>query len=397
MTYPAALPRVHRRAWPQRLLIAFGLLLATTTSIVVAGAIYTKRTFAQVTKVDLGQTLDSLGASSSGPTEVENYLFVGSDSRVGADPTDADYGGIGSASATGGERSDTLMVMRYDPRDGSTSLLSIPRDLYVTIAGTGRRDKINSAYGKGQDVLVKTIQQALGIPIHHYVEVNFAGFKNLVDAIGGVSVRFDAPLYDPNTGLRIKVAGCVHLNGVQARQYVRSRHLQVEHNGKWTEDPTADIGRIGRQQSFMRLAMNQAIKQASSDPVAAGNILNAGLKNLTFDKGADLPGLVNQLRKLGSSDLTTYTVPADPRTIGDQSVLIMNQSAAQDVLDYFRGGTTRPTTAGPGAAVPMPDAAPTTKAPAKSSTTKAPAKTTTSTTPAPTTTVEATASAKACS
>jgi polyisoprenyl-teichoic acid--peptidoglycan teichoic acid transferase len=380
MTYPAAaVSRPRRRAWPARFVIAALVALVTAASLVVAGAVYTKRTLAQATKVDLGQTLDSLGGGSAGPTSVENYLLVGSDSREGADPNDADYGAIGSASQTSGERSDTIMVLRYDPHDKSAALLSIPRDLYVTIAGTSKRDKINAAFGHGPDVLVKTVQQALAIPIHHYVEVKFAGFKNMVDAIGGVSVAFDTPLYDPNTGFRVKQPGCVHLNGVQARQYVRSRHLQIEVKGKWTEDGTADIGRMGRQQSFMRIAMDQAVSVAAGDPVAAGNMLNAALKNLTFDKGIDLPGLLNQLRKLGSSDLATYTVPAAGRTIGDQSVLIMDTAQSGPILDYFRGAATKP--AGPGAARPL--AAPaTTKAP-KTTTTAVP------TTAAPTTTLPA--------
>jgi LCP family protein required for cell wall assembly len=400
MTYPAAVvPRPRRRAWPARLVISALVALLTATSLVVSGAVYTKRTLAQATKVDLGQTLDPVGGAlngSTGPTTVENYLLVGSDSREGADPNDPDYRSIGSDTQTGGQRSDTIMVLRYDPKDKSSALLSIPRDLYVTIAGTTHKDKINSAFGKGPDVLVKTVQQALGIPIHHYIQVNFAGFKNIIDAIGGVDVSFDTPLFDANTGFRVKKPGCIHLNGVQARQYVRSRHMQIEIKGKWSEDGTADIGRIGRQQGFMRLAMNQAIGVASGDPVAAGNLLSAALKNLTFDKGIDLPGLVNQLRKLGGAGLDTYTVPAVGRTVGDQAVLIMDTDRSGPILDYFKGITAKPAAAGPGGARPLAGATTTTAKSTKTAKTAATAAPTVATTPAPTTTTLPAGAAHAC-
>ena len=115
----------------------------------------------------------------------ENYLLVGSDTREGADPSDPDFGGIGSVEETGGKRSDTIMVMHVDHDAGRASLVSLPRDLYVPIAGADKSDRINSAFSRGPDVLVDTVQQSLGIPINHYIEVDFQGFKRLVDAIGG--------------------------------------------------------------------------------------------------------------------------------------------------------------------------------------------------------------------
>src|SRR5687768_9217489 len=101
----------------------------------------------------------------------ENYLLVGSDTREGADPSDPDFGGIGSVEETGGKRSDTMMVMHVDHDAGSASLVSLPRDLWVPIAGTDDEDRINSAFSRenGEQVLVETVQQALGIPINHYI------------------------------------------------------------------------------------------------------------------------------------------------------------------------------------------------------------------------------------
>ena len=175
--------------------------------------------------------------------EVENFLLVGSDSRAGADPDSPDAGGIGTEADVSGSRSDTIMVMRRDKATGVASLLSIPRDLWVDIPGRGH-SRINSAYNDGPAVLVQTVQQALGIPIHHYMEVDFFGFKDIVDALGGVEICFDYPARDEHTGLYVAEPGCHVLDGVQALAYARSRHYQeYREDGDWHEDGTSDARR----------------------------------------------------------------------------------------------------------------------------------------------------------
>ncbi|MFY8158564.1 MAG: LCP family protein, partial [Ilumatobacteraceae bacterium] len=138
-------------------------------------------------------------ALSPPDAEFENYLFVGSDSRVGADPSDADYGNVGDAGDIGGQRSDTLMVLHYVKRTGTVSLMSIPRDLWVAIGNGENEQRINTAYQEGTDVLVRTVQRALNIPIHHYVEIDFQGFKRIVEAVGGVNVCVEYPSRDKHT------------------------------------------------------------------------------------------------------------------------------------------------------------------------------------------------------
>ena len=117
----------------------------------------------------------------------ENYLLVGSDSREGVDPNSEDFGVIGDSGIVGGRRSDTIMVLRQE-RNGGAALMSLPRDLWVEIAGTGRSQRINTAYNEGPELLAATVTQSLGIPIHHYVEVDFVGFKDIIDRLGGVEV-----------------------------------------------------------------------------------------------------------------------------------------------------------------------------------------------------------------
>jgi LCP family protein required for cell wall assembly len=264
------------------------------------------------------------------------------------------------------------MVLRYDPSTRTGALLSFPRDLYVPIYGTNGKDKINSAFSKSAETLIRTIEQDFGIPIHHYVEVNFEGFKSLVDALGGVSIYFDAPSRDKKTGFYIQDPGCTKLSGIQALEFTRSRYWQTFTNGRWRDDPSSDLGRIKRQQEFMKQALAKAVQEAASSPVTATALLNAAVHNLKVDPAlkSDIFGLANRLRKLGSGGLTSWTLPADGKQVGDQSVLILRQHDAQPLIDYFRGTGPQPTANGSAptqAAAPAPTASK--KAPATTTST----------------------------
>jgi LCP family protein required for cell wall assembly len=340
------------------LLSTLGVFVLTAFALSSAGVFYAKRTLDSVARVDLpsltqeGKTIEKGG---DGPTTIENYLIVGSDSRAGANPDDLDAGAVGNAQEVTGQRSDTIMILRFNPADNTSALLSLPRDLWVPIAGTDGKNKINSAFTKGSDVLINTIQSDFGIPIHHYVEVDFQGFKQLVDAIGGVSVFFPEPARDNTTGFEALTPGCNMLDGTQALAFARSRHYQVFTNGRWREDQSADLGRIKRQQEFLRAAFSKALQASSSSPVAATELINAGLNNIKIDKTLDIFGLANHLRKLGSGGIKSWTMPATLGTVGNQSVLNLNDAQAQPIIDYFKGAGPEPpeATPTPGNAVPL--------------------------------------------
>jgi polyisoprenyl-teichoic acid--peptidoglycan teichoic acid transferase len=151
-------------------------------------------------------------------------------------------------------RSDTMILVRLDPKKGATAMMSLPRDLLVDIPGHGR-DKLNAAFAIGEDALtLKTIRELLGIPIHHYVRVTFWGFKQAVDRLGCVYVDIDRKYFNdnhpPNGGggqyAVIDVpAGYQKLCGQRALDYVRYRHLD------------SDLVRAARQQSFLGQAKDQ--------------------------------------------------------------------------------------------------------------------------------------------
>jgi LCP family protein required for cell wall assembly len=228
------------------------------------------------------------------------------------------------------------MVMRFDPITGAAALLSLPRDLWVPIAGTGKSSKINAAYAKGPETLIETVKQYFNIPIHHYVEVDFQGFKRIVDALGGITVCFDTPVRDRNTGLYIDSPGCHELDGIGALQYVRSRHYEILAKGKWNETGD-DRDRIKRQQEFLKLALDKAVSKAGSDPVAAASLLGAATSSLKADPGLNLAGLAGKFRAVTGGNLQTCTIPNSSANIPGQSALAMDEAKAQPILDYFRG------------------------------------------------------------
>ena len=203
-------------------------------------------------------------SANVGPAE--NYLIVGSDSRANGDPDGNDD------TTAGCDCSDTMMILRRDPEHGA-SILSLPRDLWVPIAGRdGAKAKLNSAYADGPDVLARTITDNFGIPINHYVEIDLAGFIKLVDEIGGVEVCFDYAARDSGSGLDVQ-PGCQNLQGSMALAYARSRHFEEwrpDENGdyNWVPDNKNDLGRIERQQHFIRLAADKLLAEVDEQPVA---------------------------------------------------------------------------------------------------------------------------------
>jgi len=314
-------PLPRRRRLPSLLLVALFVSVAGAAGILVAS----KSTVAAVPRVP--KVADVLSASSA---TIDNYLLVGSDSRSSGDPNTGQSGGVT------GSRSDTIMVLRYDKATGAASLLSIPRDLWVTVSGhTGKR-RINSAFNDGPDVLVRTVQNELGIPVHHFVEIDFTGFEKLVNALGGITVCFQYPTKDTNTGLDIRHPGCHHLNGQQSLAYARSRHYQEFKNGGWHTDPTSDLGRSKRQRDFVNRCLQSAAAQVKANPFRAGELITAMSSGLRIDEALNPLDAAASLRGAVDGGLKAYSLPVINRTIEGNAVLELGQGAEQ-VLAYFRG------------------------------------------------------------
>ncbi len=320
-------PLPRRRRLPAFLMLAVLTAVGGAAGILVAA----RRTVDAVDRVP--KVAEVLSPASS---NIDNYLLVGSDSRASGDPNTGDTGGVT------GSRSDTIMVLRYDKSSGTASLLSIPRDLWVTVPGhTGKR-RINAAFNDGPDVLVKTVQQELGIPVHHYVEIDFSGFTTLVEALGGVDVCFQYPTRDLNTGLDITAPGCYVLDGTQGLAYARSRHYQELRDGKWKEDPTSDLGRSKRQRDFVNRCLQSAVAQVKADPFRAGELVAAIGTAIRIDDNLNPLDAASSLRSAVDAGLQTYALPVDGKTIDGNAVLLLAQGS-DAVLAYFRGQGPAPT------------------------------------------------------
>jgi LCP family protein required for cell wall assembly len=279
------------------------------------------------------------------PGAAQNYLLIGSDSRAEActSPDSPYFGGLGNVNSN---LSDTIILVRVDPKTSQAAILSFPRDLWVTVAGTGRKAKINSAYEPDNPSrLVQTIEQNFGVFVDHTVQVSLCAFKSLVDAVGGVNVPFAYPTRDQTTGLDIPQPGCITLSGDEALAYVRSRKdYQYQDATGWHTDPTSDYGRIARQQDFIRRALQKAVDKGARNLGVARDLLDVALANVVVDQDLtinDLLRLATTLRDFDPAQLRqhSYRVEGRGAVQGGESVIIpdLNAATTKTVLEVFRG------------------------------------------------------------
>ena len=252
------------------------------------------------------------------------FLILGSDSRRGLS------GSFGNPTAVAGQRADTIILVQVDAAKGRTIVLSIPRDLRVEIPGHGE-NKINTAFGYGPDVMVQTVKRLTGLRINHYVQVNFLGFQRLVNALGGVPICIDRPLFDKLSGLRLPHAGCYNLRGPQALAFVRARHIEG--------DLIPDFSRISRQQQFIRAVIGKTLSLGSLFQLPS--LVKAVQKNLVIDENLNLYSLQDLTRKLsslGEEGVTFRVVPSVPVDIGGESFVQLVQPLANELFARIRAG-----------------------------------------------------------
>jgi LCP family protein required for cell wall assembly len=323
---------VRRIAWGS------GGVIAVVAILVVAALVVATSRFDLIGRLGADTRLDAAGDG-----EPRNYLVIGSDDRDNldaSDPAAAVFTGAGYEPS--GRRADVIMVMRVDPGENTIDVLSVPRDLWVPISGTGEEQRINTAYAEGPQQMIDTIREDFGIQINNYLEIDFLGFKGLVDAVGGVPMWFDAPMRDPMSGLEITESGCVNLDGYQALAFVRARSLESLGEMGWETDPTGDAGRVSRQQVFMRRVADKAAGEVSLTDVAGLNRLaDVAIDHVTIDATMQITRVIGLARQFGSVDdegLTFHTLPTNRWfTPGGADVQLLDTLAAQPVLNVFRG------------------------------------------------------------
>jgi LCP family protein required for cell wall assembly len=261
-------------------------------------------------------------------SKVCTFLVLGSDTRAGLSKSQQSQ--FGRPSKAKGQRSDTIIVVRVDQTQHRTVVLSIPRDLRVAIPGFGT-NKINTAFSHGRDVVVRTVTGLTGMTINHYVEVNFAGFQQLVNVLGGVPICIPQPMTDPLAGLNLPRKGCYNLHGAQALAFVRARHVQG--------DIIPDFSRIARQQQFLRALFNKVLSVGAITRIP--RFIGAAKDNLHYDDHLnleDLQDLAHRLAAVGQADVIFRTLPATPITINAEDFVQLVQPEASTLLERIRDG-----------------------------------------------------------
>jgi LCP family protein required for cell wall assembly len=243
-------------------------------------------------------------------------LILGTDSRTGTTA----YGPSSAACGC----SDTIILARVNPQTNKVSLLSIPRDSRVNVTGYDRTTKINSAFGKGPDNTVATIEQSLNIDINHWIVLDLAGFKSIVDAIGGIKMDFPMLVTDKNAGLYITKTGCQKISGTTALAISRARELKYldPKTGSYVFDPTYEYGRARREQILMKVIAAHTVKQSLSNPLTAKSVIDTFTSHnrLAIDNqvtGNELLNLVGEFAGFNASTMQSFTLPTVTKSIYD--------------------------------------------------------------------------------
>ncbi len=312
-----ARPRGHRKLkWT---LAVIGLVIVLAAGAVVGDAWYLNHKIHRVVVKGLRH------APTKGiDVGTENILMVGSTSRC-ALAVQSQAFGLCSQGVTG-VNSDVVMILHVDQSTHSVSILSIPRDLFVPNARKEGAYKIDAALYEGPTQLVDAVEEDFGIPIQHYVELNFDSFINVVNALGGVKMYFPEEVFDSYSGLDIQTTGCIDLDGTQALQVVRARHLQYKGPGVTSDHPAygpqealSDLARIRRDHEFLRVLAAAVEARGLGDPLTDQAIVSSVVGQLEVDSGfsaTDMLDLVLAFRSVNVGGVPELTLPVSADEAG---------------------------------------------------------------------------------
>ncbi len=320
----------RKRRWsaPQKILLTL-LMLAVVG--VFGGYAFLAYTEGKIDRIAADE-LTSLNSSPIPDGESINFLIVGVDDRSTVPDDWVDKFGDFA-----GRRTDVMMLAHIT--NSGIQMLSIPRDWKANIPGNGV-NRINASYViGGPDLLVETIQAETTIPIHHYVEIDFAGVGAVVDSLGGVTLDFDYPGRDGKSGFRTE-AGRQTLNGEEAVAYARSRHYEILKNGSWTSTPGGDIARTGRQQEILIALFSQATSPSSAFNLPS--FLPTFADQITADEGLTLGLMADLGRKaltIDSRSIDARTLPVKNATGSDGRAYVVPVDETAGVINAFIAGT----------------------------------------------------------
>jgi len=325
---PALPPHLNPRTPPQRRRgkLRYGRiasLVAVLALVVVGiGAVLVGARIGHLNSLIHRITVHGLAAGASGGSE--NILLVGSTSRCALKVQSTAYG-LCSQGVTG-VNSDVVMIVHLDGATQRVSLLSIPRDTFTPNARAEGAYKIDAALAEGPSQLVAAIEEDYGVPIQHYVELNFDTFASVVDALGGVRMYFPEEVYDAESGLNVQNVGCRTLTGFQALQVVRARHLQYKGPGvtsnyppDWPQENQSDLARIRRDHEFLKVLARAVSKRGLSNPLTDLSLAGAVAPDLQVDSGLSASAIGHLILAFHSVNIgaaPTLTVPVSVDNAG---------------------------------------------------------------------------------
>jgi LCP family protein required for cell wall assembly len=304
--------RKKTRSRAQQRLLRVGIIVVAAIVVLAGAGIF----YVEYRNHQIGHIVVN-GLRALPPSGVENLVLVGSTSRCALKKQNPAFG-LCSQGVTG-VNSDVVMILHLDPNKKTAAILSIPRDVFVPNARKSGANKIDAALVEGPQQLVSAIQEDFGIPVNHYVELNFDSFQGVVNALGGISMYFPEPVFDAFSGLNVSTPGCHHLNGFQALAVVRARHLQYKGPGvkstnprSWPQDPQSDLSRIRRNHEFLRVLANAVSMRGLGNFVTDNELLGAIAPQLQVDSSFSLGsmfGLVITFHGVNATTTPQQTLP----------------------------------------------------------------------------------------
>ncbi len=339
--------------------VALGLL----TAACLYG--YVRYRLGEVSKVSI-PAIQPVVAANPG----ETILFAGVDQPGGVPTVQASAGTSSSVQGNqAGTQLEILDLFNINTSTGQSSMLSLPADLQFPIrTGTANPVKttLSQLYQEGAAQLVGSISADLDIPVNHYVQLNFSGFKSMVDAVGGVNLDFPFPARDIASGFYELRDGCNQLNGTEAVQLVRSQSYQYLDQGTWVTDTSGTAGQLTRELTFLG-ALGKAASKVVSNPFEANGFLGAAVGDITLDSSFGISSLMQLGRLLSSHEFSgakAFSFATSPT--GNGSIQVSDSSSVPMVVSQFLNsvsGQANAPTSPPNPALAPPGGSITTSAP----------------------------------
>lgn len=343
--------------WARRLSLGVLVLVLFVGGLTGAAFAYITYRNHQIHHVHVG----NLQVSSGPNVGTQTFLMIGSTSRCVLNGKQANAFGSCAQGITG-VNSDVVMLLRADQANHTVRILSIPRDLVLQNVRPGQFHKIDAALADGPTQLVKVVEQDFGIPINHFVELNFDSFQGIVNAIGGIKMYFPTPEKDLYSSLDIKTKGCHLLNGFEALAVVRARHLEYGSHLQYY-DGSGDLGRIIRDHEFLRALASQVASHGLGNPISDNSLIGSIAPQLTVDSGLSITDMINLVltfHGINPSAVPQWTMPniedhADYMYQGYDygSVVLPAYPQDQRVIDQFLGLSRPPSSSLPASSVTL--------------------------------------------